>query len=392
LGDVYEGSLKNNYLYQGAYAELDEDIGWNDFMLRNYDAQIGRWVQQDPFQEFASPYIGIGGDPVNNTDPTGGITYCPGTSWLAIFLDKAIYTLSKTSPALFKLSIAISITKTALIVNNTIRVSGIINRQLSTTGVGDEEYLNPGGDVIYVSTMNPELFDGNIGKVGNLRIQPMKGTVRAFTVTGDDVDNRAVRFVALFSTETGKFVGYSWDKKHSYTYEDFLKEYAENLIEQLEHADDPFWDPNITREQGAKNAINWALFGIVPSPLKTTTGLVNTVKTVNEVNAVKNTSNILLTTARQLQAKFKHAIDFGVKGNYNKVTVAEFSAALNQHINAAGVQIIQGAFRNTKNLVDFYIDVKTGLTVVATRTGEFITGAKLTPSQVNDILTKKFLW
>ena len=27
LGDSYEGSLKNNYLYQGAYSELDEDIG-----------------------------------------------------------------------------------------------------------------------------------------------------------------------------------------------------------------------------------------------------------------------------------------------------------------------------------------------------------------------------
>ena len=40
LGDSYEGSLKNNYLYQGAYSELDDDIGWTDFFLRNYDAQI----------------------------------------------------------------------------------------------------------------------------------------------------------------------------------------------------------------------------------------------------------------------------------------------------------------------------------------------------------------
>jgi RHS repeat-associated protein len=72
LGDVYQGSLKNNYLYQGAYAELDEDIGWTDFALRNYDAQIGRWVQQDPYQEFASPYSGMANDPVNFTDPSGG--------------------------------------------------------------------------------------------------------------------------------------------------------------------------------------------------------------------------------------------------------------------------------------------------------------------------------
>jgi RHS repeat-associated protein len=139
LGDVYQGSLKNNYLYQGAYSELDEDIGWNDFMLRNYDAQIGRWVQQDPFQEFASPYIGIGGDPINFTDPTGGFIgglHCPGTSALAIFFDNALYALSKAGPALSKISIALSITKTATFIENSIRVSGIINGQIATMGVG----------------------------------------------------------------------------------------------------------------------------------------------------------------------------------------------------------------------------------------------------------------
>jgi RHS repeat-associated protein len=72
LGDSYEGELKNKYLYQGAYSEMDEEIGWNDFALRNYDPQIGRWVQQDPYQEFASSYVGMGDDPVNLVDPSGG--------------------------------------------------------------------------------------------------------------------------------------------------------------------------------------------------------------------------------------------------------------------------------------------------------------------------------
>ena len=72
LGDGAEGGLQNNYQYQGAYSELDADIGWNDFALRNYDAQIGRWVQQDPYQEYASPYVGMGNDPINNVDPDGG--------------------------------------------------------------------------------------------------------------------------------------------------------------------------------------------------------------------------------------------------------------------------------------------------------------------------------
>src|SRR6185437_1586982 len=74
LGDAGEGNLANNYKYQGTFAETDADIGWQDFDLRQYDAQIGRWEQQDPYDEFASPYVGMGADPVNGVDPDGGFT------------------------------------------------------------------------------------------------------------------------------------------------------------------------------------------------------------------------------------------------------------------------------------------------------------------------------
>ena len=72
LGDAGEAVLQNNYQYQGSFSEMDADIGWNDFSLRNYDPQIGRWVQQDPYQEYASPYVGLGDNPVNMIDPSGG--------------------------------------------------------------------------------------------------------------------------------------------------------------------------------------------------------------------------------------------------------------------------------------------------------------------------------
>jgi RHS repeat-associated protein len=63
---------KNLYLYQGDYAEFDEESGYNEFELRDYDAQIGRFVQTDPYEEFDNPYTGMGNDPVNNVDPSGG--------------------------------------------------------------------------------------------------------------------------------------------------------------------------------------------------------------------------------------------------------------------------------------------------------------------------------
>jgi len=66
------GAIQNNYQYQGDYSEFDGDIGWNDFMLRNYDPELGRFMQQDPYDQFASGYVGMGNDPANGTDPTGG--------------------------------------------------------------------------------------------------------------------------------------------------------------------------------------------------------------------------------------------------------------------------------------------------------------------------------
>ena len=62
-------------------------------------------------------------------------------------------------------------------------------------------------------------------------------------------------------------------------------------------------------------------------------------------NAAKNSSNVLLNTSRKLQAKFKHAGDFGVVGNYSKANAGKFSSAINQHINSAGVQTIKGTYR-----------------------------------------------
>ena len=74
-----EGNTKNNYLYQGDFSQFDEEVGWNDFELRNYDPQIGRWIQQDPYDQYESPYVGMGNDPVNGVDPDGGLGVNLGT-------------------------------------------------------------------------------------------------------------------------------------------------------------------------------------------------------------------------------------------------------------------------------------------------------------------------
>jgi RHS repeat-associated protein len=58
--------------YQGQYSEKNDSTGWNEFELRMYDARFARWLSPDPYGQFASPYVGMGNNPVSLTDLDGG--------------------------------------------------------------------------------------------------------------------------------------------------------------------------------------------------------------------------------------------------------------------------------------------------------------------------------
>jgi len=63
------------YAYQGQ--EKDKETNKEAFELRLWDARIGRWLTTDPYGEFASPYLGMGNNPISLIDPDGGQTGCP---------------------------------------------------------------------------------------------------------------------------------------------------------------------------------------------------------------------------------------------------------------------------------------------------------------------------
>lgn len=66
---VRSGELATNELFQGKrYEEL---AGWYDFHARQYDGVIGRFWSNDPANQFASGYVGMGNSPINGTDPDG---------------------------------------------------------------------------------------------------------------------------------------------------------------------------------------------------------------------------------------------------------------------------------------------------------------------------------
>lgn len=64
------------YAYQGQ--EKDPETEKEAFELRLWDSRIGRWLTTDPARQFASPYLGMGNNPISGVDPDGGYVYIIG--------------------------------------------------------------------------------------------------------------------------------------------------------------------------------------------------------------------------------------------------------------------------------------------------------------------------
>ncbi|WP_262511704.1 RHS repeat domain-containing protein [Echinicola strongylocentroti] len=50
---------------------LDVKTGWYDFHARQYDPALGRWFAVDPQNQFISPYLVMGNNPIVGIDPDG---------------------------------------------------------------------------------------------------------------------------------------------------------------------------------------------------------------------------------------------------------------------------------------------------------------------------------
>jgi hypothetical protein len=100
--------------------------------------------------------------------------------------------------------------------------------------------------------------------------------------------------------------------------------------------------------------------------------------------SLKLTSKIVYISARKLQKKFKHAIHFGISGNYNKTNAAKFANAINKHINSKGTQVIKGTYRG--DAVLHHLDPKTGLNVITDLNNQFVSGWKLGKEQLKNVL------
>jgi len=67
-----ERNSLNGYRYAFQGQELDGETGMEAFQLRLWDGRIGRWLSPDPMGQYASPYLGMGNNPISRIDPDGG--------------------------------------------------------------------------------------------------------------------------------------------------------------------------------------------------------------------------------------------------------------------------------------------------------------------------------
>ncbi|MEM9604304.1 MAG: colicin D domain-containing protein [Pseudomonadota bacterium] len=97
--------------------------------------------------------------------------------------------------------------------------------------------------------------------------------------------------------------------------------------------------------------------------------------------AVNRTINF---STRQIQSKFKHAEEFGVTGPYNKKNAERFKEAIKKHVNDKDTAVIPGTYRGQD--VTHFTNPKTGLNVMKTPDDDFISGWRLSSSQLGNVL------
>ncbi len=92
-------------------------------------------------------------------------------------------------------------------------------------------------------------------------------------------------------------------------------------------------------------------------------------------------------TEKQLQKKFaSHAADFGVDRTWGKGAAEEFQSALSAHVADPATNAISGTYRGTQDVTHFF-NPNTGLNVMRDADGAFLSGWKLGPEQIENLLT-----
>ncbi|PKH38046.1 hypothetical protein CXG46_18995 [Nocardioides alpinus] len=94
---------------------------------------------------------------------------------------------------------------------------------------------------------------------------------------------------------------------------------------------------------------------------------------------------------RQVQKKFKHARDFGVDGDFNPAAARAYREALETFIEREATLVKRGTMRGQSGEVTFHLDPVSRRCVAVDGNGGFISGWRLSPRQLQELLEKGHL-
>ncbi len=365
---AYTNADRYQYNAQTEKATLPNGSYDYDTDFRQYDPQTGRFKTIDPLTDFygsISPFSFGYNNPVSFNDPLGLFPFgdLPGFKSTATGINRAGFGgggplpgsgqgfgVLKSAGISAVANIALNLGSNAINNGNKSNFNSTVKNAGSSKSSGN---MNGGGSSKISSGSGSKT---GIGEAWDLFVGSGRNVYRA-------IENQAKKSTLGSITKNMYDIGTSWNQLSN----------GLNFASSMTHNTD--FNGNSTSN------VDRAMFLVgagLPIPGGKAIGY--------------SSSKILNFTLRQLQAKFKHAKDFGVMVNWSAANAPKFSGAINQHINAVGTEVIEGTYRNANSPVTFYLNPTTGLNVIATRSGEFISGAKLSATQVNDILTKGFLW
>jgi hypothetical protein len=97
--------------------------------------------------------------------------------------------------------------------------------------------------------------------------------------------------------------------------------------------------------------------------------------------------DIQFPKASTVESKYaKHASDFGMTGKFDSESAELFQQTLEGHVINPNVDAISGTFRGMP--VNHFVDPASGLNVMTDPLGNFVSGFKLNPTQLWNVLNR----
>jgi RHS repeat-associated protein len=138
-GDINEGKLKNDYLYNDKELFEEADLDWYDFGFRNYDPQIGRFVQIDPLTDdypILSTYLFANADPINEIDVDGLFGGIGTTAATAQELATVYVVFKKVAATTAGATARITVNATGMAIKGAVAASSAVNNSVDTKPAG----------------------------------------------------------------------------------------------------------------------------------------------------------------------------------------------------------------------------------------------------------------